>query len=56
MPSREPQPATVRPRWWERLRGLVGIAGVVTLTGLVVALLVGLALAMVAIAIIAAFG
>jgi hypothetical protein len=56
VPSRDPQPATTQPRWWERARGLAGIAGLVTVMGVGLAVLIGIALVILAIAIISTLG
>ena len=38
------QPSRRHPRWWERIRGFVGLSVVVVFTGIALAALVGLVL------------
>jgi hypothetical protein len=44
-----------RPKWWERIRGFVGLTLIVAVTGVTVALLIGLSLLALAIFIATAF-
>jgi len=44
-----------RPRWWERLRGLFGLAAIVAFTGVTLAVVIGLALLALAIFVATAF-
>jgi hypothetical protein len=44
-----------RPRWWERIRGFVGLSVVVVFTGITLAILVGLTLLALAIFVATAF-
>lgn len=43
------QPVPKRPRWWVRLRGLVGMSVLVVMMGLLLALAVGILLALLAV-------
>jgi hypothetical protein len=49
------QASSHRPRWWERIRGFVGLTFVVVFTGVTLAVLVGLVLLAVAIFVATAF-
>lgn len=49
-PAREARP---NPRWWERLRGLVGAGVLVSLGGVLVAVAIGIVLVLLVIAAVA---
>ncbi len=49
------KPSSHRPRWWERLRGIGGMTLVVVVTGIVLALTIGLTLLAIAIFVATAF-
>lgn len=49
------QPSRHRPRWWERIRGFVGLTVVVTIAGITLAVLIGLSLIALAIFVATAF-
>ncbi len=49
------RPSSHRPRWWERIRGVGGMALVVVVTGIVLALTIGITLLAIAIFVATAF-
>ena len=58
VPVVSPFPAVAtkhRPKWWERLRGIFGLIGLIVFTGVSIALLVGAVLLALAIFVATAF-